>query len=312
MVDLRIFTEPQQGATYDDLLLMARTAEDAGFDGFFRSDHYLAMGDANGLPGPTDAWITLAALARETRTIRLGTLMTAATFRLPGPLGIAVAQVDEMSHGRVELGIGTAWYLEEHRAYGIPFPSLSTRFAMLAEQLEILTGSWRTPVGKTFSHDGEHYCFAGSPGLPKPAQIPHPPIIVGGSGRRRTPALAAAHADEYNVPFADVDAFAAAAERVAAACHAEGRDPATLRRSTAQVLCVGRTEAEVERRAGAIGRDPAELRGSGLAGSPAEIVDKIGRFAAKAPLDRVYLQVFDLSDFEHLELVAAEVIPQLA
>jgi F420-dependent oxidoreductase-like protein len=310
-VDLRIFTEPQQGASYDDLLRVARASEDAGFDAFFRSDHYLAMGDANGLPGPTDAWVTLAALARETRTIRLGTLMSAATFRLPGPLGVAVAQVDQMSGGRVELGIGTGWYEAEHRAYGIPFPPLSERFAMLTEQLEILTGSWRTPVGVMFSHHGEHYTFADSPGLPKPAQTPHPPIIVGGNGPRRTPAIAARFADEFNMPFAGLDDVVAGQERVDAACRELGRDPATLTRSTAQVLCAGRDDAEVARRAAAIGRDPGELRASGVAGTPSEIVDKIGAFTERAGLHRIYLQVLDLPDLDHLDLVASEVVPQL-
>jgi alkanesulfonate monooxygenase len=308
---LRIFTEPQQGADYDTLLRVAKATEDLGFDAFFRSDHFLKMGDVSGLPGPTDAWITLAGLARETSRIRLGTLMTAATFRLPGPLGVAVAQVDQMSHGRVELGIGTGWYEAEHEAYGIPFPPQVDRFGMLAEQLEILTGSWLTPVGKRYDYDGAYFQLVDSPGLPKPSQSPHPPIIVGGGGTRRTPRLAATFADEYNLPFAGVDTFITQAARVDAACAAGSRDPATLRRSTTQVLCVGRDEAEVAGRAGAIGRKPTELRANGLAGSPAEVVDKLGRFAAGARLDRVYLQLLDLSDLDHLELVAAEVVPQL-
>ena len=311
-MDLRIFTEPQQGAAYEDLLRVARCAEEAGFDAFFRSDHYLAMGDANGLPGPTDAWLTLAALARETSTIRLGTLMTAATFRLPGPLGITVAQVDQMSGGRVELGLGTGWYEAEHRAYGIPFPPLRKRFGMLAEQLEILTGSWRTPVGVTYSFAGEHYTFDDSPGLPKPLQTPHPPIIVGGNGPSRTPRLAADYATEFNMPFAGLDALVEGQERVDAVCRERGRDPASLGRSTAQVLCVGRDEAEVARRADAIGRRPDELRANGIAGTPGEVVDKIGTFGERAGMQRVYLQVLDLSDLDHLELVASEVASQLA
>ncbi|GAA4729384.1 LLM class F420-dependent oxidoreductase [Actinomycetospora chibensis] len=311
-MDLRIFTEPQQGAAYEDLLRVARCAEEAGFDAFFRSDHYLAMGDANGLPGPTDAWLTLAALARETTTIRLGTLMTAATFRLPGPLGITVAQVDQMSGGRVELGLGTGWYEAEHRAYGIPFPPLRERFGMLAEQLEILTGSWRTPVGVTYSYGGEHYTFDDSPGLPKPLQTPHPPIIVGGNGPSRTPKLAADFATEFNMPFAGLDALVDGQERVDAVCRERGRDPATLGRSTAQVLCVGRDEAEVARRADAIGRRPDELRANGIAGTPGEVVDKIGTFGERAGMQRIYLQVLDLSDLDHLELVASEVASQLA
>ena len=311
-MDLRIFTEPQQGAAYEDLLRVARCAEESGFDAFFRSDHYLAMGDANGLPGPTDAWLTLAALARETSTIRLGTLMTAATFRLPGPLGITVAQVDQMSGGRVELGLGTGWYEAEHRAYGIPFPPMRERFGMLEEQLEILTGSWRTPVGVTYSYSGEHYTFDDSPGLPKPLQTPHPPVIVGGNGPSRTPRLAADYATEFNMPFAGLDALVEGQERVDAVCRERGRDPATLGRSTAQVLCVGRDEAEVARRADAIGRRPDELRANGIAGTPAEVVDKIGTFGERAGMQRIYLQVLDISDLDHLELVASEVASQLA
>ncbi|MDD7968199.1 LLM class F420-dependent oxidoreductase [Actinomycetospora lemnae] len=310
-MDLRIFTEPQQGAAYDDLLRVARAAEDAGFDAFFRSDHYLAMGEANGLPGPTDAWVTLGALARETSTIRLGTLMTAATFRLPGPLGVAVAQVDQMSGGRVELGLGTGWYEAEHRAYGIPFPSTAERFGMLAEQLEILTGSWLTPVGSPYTHHGEHYTFADSPGLPKPLQTPYPPIIVGGNGTRRTPELAATYATEFNMPFAGLDDLVAGQQRVDEACRDRGRDPASLGRSTAQVVCTGRDDAEVARRAAAIGRAPDELRANGLAGTPAEVVDKLGAFRERAGLERVYLQVLDLSDLDQLELVAAEIAPQV-
>ena len=146
-MELRIFTEPQQGATYDDLLAVARRAEELGFDAFFRSDHYLTMG-GDGLPGPTDAWVTLAGLARETSRIRLGTLVTSATFRLPGPLAISVAQVDQMSGGRVELGLGAGWFEDEHTAYGIPFPPLGERFDRLEEQLAIITGLWSTPAGR--------------------------------------------------------------------------------------------------------------------------------------------------------------------
>lgn len=143
---LRIFTEPQQGASYETLLAVAKASEDLGFDGFFRSDHYLKMGNVSGLPGPTDAWITLAGLARETSRIRLGTLMTAATFRLPGPLAISVAQVDQMSGGRVEFGFGAGWFEAEHTAYGIPFPAgINERFDRFEEQLAIITGCGLRP-----------------------------------------------------------------------------------------------------------------------------------------------------------------------
>jgi F420-dependent oxidoreductase-like protein len=308
-VQLRIFTEPQQGATYDDLLAVARRTEETGFDAFFRSDHYLTMG-GDGLPGPTDAWVTLAGLARETSRIRLGTLMSAATFRLPGPLAISVAQVDQMSGGRVELGIGAGWYEEEHRAYGIPFPEVGERFDRYEEQLAVITGLWGTPPGETFDFAGDHYRVAGSPALPKPVQAGGVPILVGGRGKRRTPRLAARYAGEFNVPFAPVEDNARLFAGVRAACEEAGRDPASMVFSSALVLCAGKDEAELARRAAAIGREVDDLREHGAAGTPAEVVDTLGRYA-EAGASRVYLQVLDLADLDHLDLVAAEVAPQL-
>ncbi|GAA3128540.1 LLM class F420-dependent oxidoreductase [Planomonospora alba] len=305
---MRIFTEPQQGATYDELLAVARTSERLGFDAFFRSDHYVRIGPGDPGPGSTDAWVTLAGLARETSTIRLGTLVTPATFRLPGPLAISVAQVDQMSGGRVELGLGTGWFDAEHAAYGIPFPPIGERFARFEEQLEIITGLWTTPAGTTFSFEGAHYRLADSPALPKPVQSPRPPIIIGGFGAKRTPRLAARFADEYNLPFRTLEDTAVGFSRVREACEKEGRSDMVL--SVAQVVCVGADEAEIARRAGAVGRDPAELRENGLAGTPAEVVEKIGRFA-ELGAERVYLQVLDLGDLEHLELIAAEVLPRV-
>ena len=307
---LRIFTEPQQGASYATLRRVATTAEALGFDAFFRSDHFLKMGSGDGLPGPTDSWATLAGLAAETSRIRLGTLVTAATFRLPGPLAITVAQVDEMSAGRVELGIGTGWLEAEHRAYGIPFPPLKERFDRLEEQLAIITGLWETPEGKTFSFDGTYYQVSDSPGLPKPAQRPRPPVIIGGSGRRRTPALAARYADEFNANFVTP---ADAAEKfgwVRDACVDAGRDPASMTFTAAHTVCCGKDEAELRRRADAIGRDPVALRENAIGGTPAEVVDRIGQFA-EAGASTVYLQVLDLADLDHLELIAAEVLPRV-
>jgi F420-dependent oxidoreductase-like protein len=309
-VDLRIFTEPQQGATYDQLLAAAQATERLGFDAFFRSDHYLKMGDVDGRPGPTDAWITLAGLARETSRIRLGTLVSPVTFREPGPLAISVAQVDAMSGGRVELGIGAGWYEQEHAAYGLRFPGLGERFDMLEEQLEVITGLWATPEGETFSRDGSRYPVRDSPALPKPVQRPHPPIVIGGGGPKRTPRLAATYAAEYNLPFAPVGFFAKQLDRVRAACEAQGRDPATLTCSAALVVCCGADEREVARRAAAIGRDVAELRENGAAGSPSECVEKIRSFVA-AGASRMYLQLLDLDDLDHLELVAADVMPHV-
>ncbi|MEU4674128.1 LLM class F420-dependent oxidoreductase [Amycolatopsis sp. NPDC023774] len=310
-MDLRIFTEPQQGATYDDLLRVAKATEAAGFDAFFRSDHYLKMGDGDGLPGPTDAWITLAGLARETERIRLGTLVTAATFRHPGPLAISVAQVDQMSGGRVEFGLGAGWFDAEHTAYALTLPPLKERFDRYAEQLEIITGLWKTPVGEKFSFSGEHYTVADSPALPKPAQSPAPPVIIGGGGKKRTPELAARFADEFNLPFASPEAALAQFERVAAAAEAVGRDPKEILRSVALTVAIGRDDAEVARRAGAIGRDLGELRESGLAGTAAEVVDRIGQWREKTGITRLYLQVLDLQDLDHLEFIASDVAPQL-
>ena len=308
---LRIFTEPQQGATYDQQLAVARAAERLGFDGYFRSDHYLRMGDGDPGPGPTDAWITLAGLARETSRLRLGTLVTAATFRLPGPLAISVAQVDAMSGGRVELGIGAGWFEDEHRAYGIPFPSTRERFERLEEQLAIVTGLWTTPVGKRFSHSGAHYQLADSPALPKPVQQPHPPVIIGGYGTKRTPSLAARYAQEFNLPFPPVDVYREYVARVQQACVDAGRDPASLRTTVALVVCCGSDEAEFRRRAEAIGREPAELRANGAAGLPDEVVERLHAFA-EAGAETAYLQLLDLTDLDHVQLLAAEVMPKVA
>lgn len=308
---LRIFTEPQQGASYADLLRVATAAEHAGYDAFFRSDHYLKMGSAAVPPGPTDAWITLAGLARDTATIRLGTLVTAATFRHPGPLAVSVAQVDEMSGGRVEFGIGAGWFADEHSAFGIPFPELRERFDRYAEQLEIITGLWATPEGETFSFAGEHYQLTDSPALPKPAQRPGPPVIIGGGGPRRTPALAARFADEFNAAFVDPDTAVVQFDRVDAACAELGRDPKEILRSVALVVCVGKDEAELARRAAAIGREVDDVRASGIAGTPAEVVDRLGAWRERTGARRYYLQVLDLADLDHLDLIAGDVVPQL-
>lgn len=305
---LRIFTEPQQGADFPTLLRVAQAAEDLGFDAFFRSDHYLAMGSSSGLPGPTDAWTTLAGLAVRTERIRLGTLVSPVTFRLPGPLAITVAQVDQMSGGRVELGLGAGWFDAEHAAYGIQFPPIGQRFEMLAEQLAVITGLWQAPAGETFSFTGKYYTLADSPGLPKPVQQPRPPIVIGGIGRKRTPRLAATYADEYNRAFDSVAATRDAFGQVRQAAEQAGREPSSIVCSCAQVVCCGRSTAEIERRAAAIGRDVDELAEHGLAGTPEQVISKIGQFAAIGA-DRLYLQILDLDDIEHLKLLAAEVLP---
>jgi F420-dependent oxidoreductase-like protein len=307
--DLCIFTEPQQGASYDTLLAVAKRAETLGFGGFFRSDHFLVMGKSTGLPGPTDAWVTLAGLARETSTIRLGTLVTPVTFRGPGHLAVSVAQADQMSGGRIELGIGAGWYEAEHIAYGFEFPETATRFDRLADQLAIIEGMWSTPIGETFSYKGKVHSVLHSPGLPKPVQRPLP-IIMGGGGRTRTPALSARYASEYNVAFAPVEAFVERKQRVEDACAAINRER-PIRYSLAIVVCAGASETDVARRAAAIGRDLDDLRENGATGSAEEAAAKIRTFI-DAGAERIYLQILDLSDLDHLDFLANEVAPLLA
>jgi alkanesulfonate monooxygenase len=306
-MDLRIFIEPQQGASYDDQLVVAREAERLGFDAFFRSDHYLVMGDGDGLPGPTDSWVTLAGIARETSTIRLGTLVTSATFRHPGVLAISVAQVDAMSHGRVELGLGAGWFDAEHTSYALPFPPLGERFERLEEQLTLITGMWATPEGERYDFDGRHYTVVDSPALPKPVQRPGPPVIVGGGGLVRTPRLAAAHAAEFNMPFSSVHDTAEQFARVRAACEAVDRDPTSLVLSAAQVVCCATDVSDLARRAASIGRDVDELRTNGLCGTPEEIIEKLAAYAAVG-CSRIYLQLLDLADLDHLAVLGTDVL----
>jgi F420-dependent oxidoreductase-like protein len=305
---LVVFTEPQLGATHADLLRVALRAEELGFDAFFRSDHYLTMPDLDGLPGPSDAWATMAALAVQTNTIRLGTLVTPVTFRLPGPLAITVAQVDQMSGGRVELGMGAGWYEAEHSAYGIPFPSRAERFDMLSEQLAIVTGLWRTPVNEKFSYDGQYYKLSDSPALPKPVQRPGPWLIIGGHGPKRTPQLTALYADEYNVAFCSMETIQASFERAMLASERYGRAEsgrAPLVLSVAMTVACGRTEAQARTRVERIGWKPP------LHGTPDQVVDVIGQYA-KLGATRLFLQIIDLHDLDHLDLIASEVMPQVA
>lgn len=300
-----VMVEPQFGASYKDQLRVARHAEELGFDGFFRSDHYLTMRDDAGLPGPTDAWATLAGLAVQTSRLRLGTMVTSATFRLPGPLAITVAGVDQMSGGRIELGLGAGWFEREHAAYGIPFPPVGERFDRLEEQLSIVTGLWSTPEGASFSFAGKHYDLVDSPALPKPAQTP-PPIIVGGHGKRRTPALAARFADEFNVPFGSLDETRDLYERVREVSKQSGRTSSGRRPlvlSAAQTIACGRTDAEARTRAENIGSTPP------LFGTPDQVVERIGRFA-EVGATRLFLQILDLADLDHLDVIATHVVPQ--
>jgi alkanesulfonate monooxygenase SsuD/methylene tetrahydromethanopterin reductase-like flavin-dependent oxidoreductase (luciferase family) len=305
---LRIFTEPQQGASYEQLLSVARTAEECGFEAFFRSDHYLKMGQNPALPAYTDAWTTLAGLARDTSSVRLGTLVTPATFRPIGSFPVIVAQVDHMSAGRVEVGLGAGWYKDEYDAYGLPFAPTDVRYNVLEDQVAILHGLWSTKPGGIFERDGLTCSVRLEADPLRPAQRPHPPIIIGGGGGPRNARLAATYADEFNAPFAPLDKTRQAFASVRAACEKLDRDPGELVWSVAQILCCGRSEAELARRASAIGKDINELRRDAFAGLPGEVLDKLATFA-KAGAERFYLQVLDLSDMDQLRLVAEEVLP---
>jgi len=302
-IDLRIFTEPQQGATFTQLVAVAQRAEQLGFSGFFRSDHYRYIGSGTPRAAVTDAWVTLAGVALKTTTIRIGTLMSSATFRLPGPLAVAAAQVDVMSEGRLEIGIGTGWYEAEHQALGIPFPSVGERFRRFEEQLEILRGLWSSEEGSTFDYRGRYYTLTDCPVVFQPAQKPHPPILIGGYGKKHTPALAARFAAEFNIPGATPDQAAEQFARVSEACRAYGRDPESLTKSVWVTTCIGRDDLEYSRRAEASGHAPDMLRARGIAGTPDQARASMERFRS-AGADRVYLQFLTLDDLEHLDLIA--------
>lgn len=311
-MDARIFIEPQQGTTYSEVVKLAQRAEELSFDGFFSSDHYLKMGDSvSGLPGPLSAWTTIAGLARDTERLRLGTLVSPITFHHPGQLAVTVAQIDEMSSGRVELGIGAGWYEDEHNAVGVPFPPIIERFDRLSEALAIISGLWGTPEADSFSYEGDHFTLVDSPALPRPYQRPAPPIIVGGRGKRRTPTLAAAYASEFNVPFANPDEWRELTMPVVEACESRERDPESLVWSAVQVVAIGESEAEFARRSEAIGREKSELRQNGVAGLIDEAVERIAAFAA-AGCTRMYFQVLDLKDLDHLHTLAQALQPQVA
>lgn len=309
-MDARIFIEPQQGTTYSEVVTLARRAEELGFTGFFTSDHYLKMGeDVSGLPGPLSAWTTIAGLARDTEKMRIGTLVSPITFHQPGQLAITVAQIDEMSAGRVELGLGAGWYEEEHDAIGVPFPPIADRFDQLGESLAVISGLWATPEAETFSYEGEHFTIVNSPALPRPWQRPAPPIIIGGRGKRRTPALAAAYASEFNIPFVSPKEWIETCGPVVEACESRERDPESLVWSAVQVVAIGETEAEFARRAEAIGREKSELRQNGVAGLVDEAAERIAAFA-EAGCTRMYFQVLDVKDLDHLDMIMKALNPE--
>jgi F420-dependent oxidoreductase-like protein len=324
-LECRIFTDPSNGATYDDLLQSVTFAEELRYSGFFLSDHYMPFVD-DGRPGPTDVWTTLAGLARETSRIRLGSLVTSVTFRHPGPLAIVVAQVDAMSQGRIEFGLGAGYFEPEHLAYGIPFPPVGERFDRLAEALELITGLWKSPGGQRYSFTGKFYQVLDSPALPKPCQNAGPPIILGGTGKKRTPALAARFADEFNLQTSRRRApgehsrselksedVADQMERVRAAAAATGRNPAEIVFSVSALIGAGRTHDQASAALDPENFGSQTFDGTTLSGSPAQIVDQLGPYA-ELGISRVYLRapasMKALAD--NFEIIAADVLPQLA
>ncbi len=302
-MDFRIFTEPQQGAGYERLSRLALHAETVGFDGFFVSDHYHMMGEINPRLGPTDAMTTLAGLARDTNNLRIGTLVCSSTFRQPGRLSVIAAEVDQMSSGRLELGIGAGWFDREHEALGIDFPPLKERFDRMEDQLSILQLFQATPPDSTFNYEGKTVRLKDCPALPKAVQESGIPLIVGGGGPRRTPNLAARFASEFNLPFSSPTDFELQAERVKRACESLERDPKSMIFSSAQVLCIGRTEEELITRSQRIGRELSELRDNGVAGTLDEARERIKSFQ-RLGVTRMYFQVLDEDDLDQVSLLA--------
>ena len=299
-VEYCIFVEPQLGATWNRLLAAAQASERLGFHGFFRSDNYIPPDrELQGDPAVSDAWTTLAGLAVATQRIRLGTLVTPVTFRHPGVLAVQVANVDAMSGGRAELGLGAGWNAPEHEAYGIPFPQ--RRFGLLEESLAIVTGLWATPVGQTFSFEGEHYRLDAAPGAQRPAHE-RIPLIVGGGGPTRTPALASRYATEFNTGFVPNDVIAERFARVRGAAESAGRDPETLGLSVALTATIGATTQQAEVRSRRQGSDPVADRVSGLHGTPVQVAQRLAELR-ELGAGRVYLQVLDLTDLDQLDLL---------
>ena len=315
-MDVCLMIEGQEGVTWDRWTALARACEELGFTGLFRSDHYLSFEHPNER-GALDAWTTHAALASITQRIRLGTLVSPVTFRHPAQVAKSLVTVDHASGGRVELGLGAGWFEREHRAYGFAFPDPAERMAILGEQLEIVHRLWEVDEA-TVSFEGRHYRLEECPGLPKPVQRPHPPLIMGGGAGPRSAALAARWADEYDVFSVAPQEAAERRARISAACEAIDRDPNEVRFSVMTTILVGADRRELERRAVAMmgddeGDDPASflerMRATKLVGTPEEVLERVGEYAA-AGVRRIYLQDLLHDDMEMVELIGREIVPR--
>ena len=306
-----LMTEPQQGLTYEEILAAARTAEEAGIDAFFRSDHYSSFPGESGLP-TTDAWTTLAGLARETSRIRLGALVSPVTFRIPGSFAKVIQTADEMSGGRIEAGFGAGWNDEEHAALGIPFPPIDERYAMLEEELTIIHGLWAEPDGWSFG--GQHWQVrdARRHGEVARGGRRHPHIVLGGAGKRRLAALVARFGDEFNLNSASADAALEAYERVRAACREVGRDPDELVYSAMTGVLVAETDAELRDRVAQLleamgtkddaGEWLAARRSRWVMGTADEAWER-ARSMENAGVQRIMLQDFLPRDLDQIRLI---------
>jgi F420-dependent oxidoreductase-like protein len=305
-----LMIEGQEGVTWQQWCDLADACEEHGVATLYRSDHYISQANETGNVAH-DAWTTLAALASRTTTLRFGTLVSPATFRLPGLLANAVATVDHVSGGRIELGLGGGWMEREHRAYGFPFPETSVRLEMFAEQLEIVHRLW---TEDRVDFRGRHYELEDAPAQPKPVQKPHPPLLVGGSGTRGTAEPAARFADEYNTPFASPEEFARIRAKVAAACERIGRDPATMRFSTMTGCLIGSTRDEALERARQLyGREQRDAdfdtwlenySQRSLIGSVGEVAERLRQYE-RAGCQAVMLQHLVHADLEPVRLIAS-------
>lgn len=290
--------EGQEGVTWQQWLALAHACEEHGIEALFRSDHYLSFHRGAG-NGSLDAWATVTALAAATTTLRLGTLVSPATFRHPSELAKVAATADHVSGGRIELGLGAGWNEQEHRGYGFPFPEMSERLERFAEQLEIVHRQW---TEKRFDFAGRHYTLTDCTALPKPLQQPRPPIIVGGNAKQGTVRPAARFADEYNTVFCSPEEFATRRERIHAICEEEGRDPETLTLSL--MLPIGVTDA------GRRQLEDVPFRDVALVGTPAEITTQLREYE-QAGCQRIMLQHLLHEDLETIAAIG-EIVPAVA